>query len=123
MLIPTFAVRDIREAAAFYTDVLDFTLTGVMEGEPPFYAMLTRGRDELHLSLAHERRPAGQTAVVICDDVDGLFAFFRRRGLPPSQRADSPVHTSPAGSDLGHARGVYRRSERQHALLSAAMTP
>ena len=106
MLIPTFAVRDVREAVTFYTQVLDFTLAAVMTPEQPFYAVLTRDRDELHLSLATRAPPGGQSAIAVCEDVDALFARFRARGLPASERTDSPVHQGPLDQTWG-TREVY----------------
>ena len=106
MLIPTFAVRDIREAVAFYTQVLDFELAGLMTPEVPFYAVLTRGTDELHLSLPSGRPVSGQSAIVVCGGVDALFASFRARGLRPSGRTDSPVHQGPLDQTWG-TREVY----------------
>ena len=106
MLIPSFAVRDIREAAAFYTEVLDFTLALVMTPEQPFYAVLTRGDDELHLSLASRTPLGGHSAIVVCQDVDALFAGFEARGLAPSERTDSPVHQGPLDQTWG-TREVY----------------
>ena len=43
---------------------------------------------------------------VICDDVNALFARFRAQGLPPSERADSPVHQAPLDQTWG-TREVY----------------
>lgn len=106
MLIPTFAVRDIVEAADFYSRVLDFTVAGVMTPEDPFYAVLTRGADELHLALATANRPAGQSAIVVCDDVDALFAQLRARGYEPPARPESPVHQGPLDQTWG-TREVY----------------
>jgi catechol 2,3-dioxygenase-like lactoylglutathione lyase family enzyme len=106
MLIPTFTVRDVREAATFYTEVLDFTLAGMMTPEHPFYAILTRGADELHLSLATRRPPGGQSAIVVCEDVEALFEDFKARGLTPPVRPESPVHEGPLDQTWG-TREVY----------------
>lgn len=106
MLIPTFAVRDIRAAAAFYTGVLDFTLALTMTPEQPFYAILTRGADELHLSLPTRGPGGGRSAILLCEDVDRLFASFQARGLKPSERLDSPVHQAPLDQTWG-TREVY----------------
>jgi catechol 2,3-dioxygenase-like lactoylglutathione lyase family enzyme len=107
VLIPTFTVRDIREAIAFYTNVLDFELAFLMNEEAPFYAGLTRQGDELRLSLHTERRPAGQcSTIVVCEDVDALFASFKARGLSVPARPDSPVHQGPLDQTWG-TREVY----------------
>jgi catechol 2,3-dioxygenase-like lactoylglutathione lyase family enzyme len=107
VLIPTFVVRDMREAIAFHTEVLDFSLAFAMDEAAPFYAVLTRGADELHLSLHSGRGPCGHgSAIVVCDQVDALFATFRARGLSPPTRADSPVHEAPLDQTWGF-REVY----------------
>jgi len=97
----------MREAIAFHTGVLDFQLGFVMSEDAPFYAVLTRGADELHLSLHTGCGPCGHcTAIVVCDEVDALFAVFRARGLSPSSRPDSPVHEGPLDQTWG-TREVY----------------
>lgn len=107
MLAPVLMVRDMPEAIGFYTDILDFELAFSSSGEVPFYAVLTRGADELHLNLAFEQRPAGgSSAIVVCDNVDALFASFVDRGLVVPTRADSPVHEGPLDQTWG-TREVY----------------
>lgn len=107
MLVPVLMVRDMPEAIGFYTDVLDFELAFSSSGEAPFYAVLTRGADELHLNLALEQRPAGgSSAIVVCDNVDTLFASFVGRGLVVPTRANSPVHEGPLDQTWG-TREVY----------------
>lgn len=105
-MIPTFGVGDIRKAVAFYTEVLDFSLARLMAPEQPFYAVLTRGSDELHLSLPTRREPGGQSAIVVCAGVDVLFAQFKARGLHVPARPESPVHEGPLDQTWG-AREVY----------------
>jgi len=107
MLIPMMIVRDVPEALTFYTSVLDFKLALAMPEEAPFYAILTRGSDELHLNLSPGQGRFGHcSAIVLCDDVDALFASFRARGLPVTSKADSPVHEGPLDQSWG-TREVY----------------
>ena len=107
MLIPLLKVRDIPEAITFLTGVLDFRLASASPPEAPFYAVLTRGEDELHLNLAHDGQGAGGSSViVVCDDVDALFAAFIERGLVPPSRPESPVHARPLDQTWG-TREVY----------------
>jgi catechol 2,3-dioxygenase-like lactoylglutathione lyase family enzyme len=107
MLIPTLIVREMHEAIAFLTSVLDFQLVSVMSPESPFYAVLARDNDELHLNLEHQQKASGQSSIIVlCDDVDGLFAFFVRRGLLAPTRQDSPVHVGPLDQSWG-TREVY----------------
>ena len=76
MLIPTFVVREMSEAIGFYTRILDFRVAMQMPDEAPFYAILSRGADELHLSLPSGRVPPGHgCAIVVCDEPsEKLFA-------------------------------------------------
>ena len=107
MLIPVLTVRDMPEAIAFYTRLLDFRLRFAWPEQSPIYVGLTRSQDELHLSLTPGHRRYGHcSAMLLCDDVDILFAEFRARGLPPSTKPDSPVHDGPLDQTWG-TREVY----------------
>jgi len=107
MLIPILIVRDMTEAIAFHTQVLDFQLNFAWPEQSPIYAGLVRGKDELHLSLASSGRPFGHcSAMLLCDDVDAQFAAYRARGLPLSTKPDSPVHDGPLDQTWG-TREVY----------------
>jgi catechol 2,3-dioxygenase-like lactoylglutathione lyase family enzyme len=107
MLIPVLIVRDMPEAIAFHTGVLDFELAFATPPEAPFYAILRRGADELHLNLTHEQKHFGQSSsIVLCDDVDALFASFVARGLSVPARENSPVHDGPLDQTWG-TREVY----------------
>lgn len=107
MLIPMLIVRDVPETIAFYTGVLDFKLAFASPREAPFYAVLTRGAGELHLNLTPGQRRFGpSSAIVVCDDVDALFASFVSRGLSIPTRANSPVHERPLDQTWG-TREVY----------------
>ncbi len=107
MLIPILIVRDMAEAIAFYTRLLDFDLAVTLPEDAPFYAILRRGPDELHLNLTPDGTRFGHcSAIMVCDDVDALFASFKARGLPPSTNGDSPVHDGPLDQTWG-TREVY----------------
>lgn len=107
MLIPVLIVRDMAEAIAFHTNILDFNLSLAAPPEAPFYAILTRGEDELHLNLVHEQKAFGQSSImVLCDDVDASFSTFVARGLSVPTRANSPVHEGPLDQTWG-TREVY----------------
>lgn len=107
MLVPTLVVRDITEASAFLTQVLDFKLVNVWPDASPFYAVLTRGQDEMHLTTSPGEMPRGRsTVIVICEDVDAAFASFKARGLRPPTRSHSPVHEAPLNQTWG-TREVY----------------
>lgn len=107
MMIPQLIVRDIPEAIAFHTGVLDFQLVFATPPEAPFYAVLRRGADELHLNLAPDQHRSGGTSfIIVCDDIDVLFASFVNRGLRVPTRAHSPVHEGPLDQTWG-TREVY----------------
>lgn len=107
MLVPILPVRDMAEGIAFYTRVLDFTLDFAWPEEAPIYAGLMRGSDEMHLNLAREGSRFGPcSAMVLCADIDALFAMFRARGLPVPTRPESPVHEGPLDQSWG-TREVY----------------
>lgn len=105
------------EAAAFLTQVLDFQLVRVWPEDRPFYAILKRGADEMHLSLASGSGLHGPCSVIItCDDVDLLFAAFEERGLKISNRPDSPVHNGPVDQSWG-TREVYLDDPSGNTLI------
>jgi catechol 2,3-dioxygenase-like lactoylglutathione lyase family enzyme len=102
MLIPILIVRDMREAIAFYTEVLDLKLHFGWPDDAPFYAVLARGTDELHLNLMQENGRHGHgSAIVLCEEVDALFTSFVARGLKVPSRPDSPVHAGPLDQTWG----------------------
>jgi len=102
MLIPQLVVRDMAEALAFYTEKLDFRFAFAWPEERPIYAGLMRGADEMHLILSPGQGRYGHCgAVVLCEDVDGVFAAFQARGLVFPTRPDSPVHVAPLDQSWG----------------------
>ena len=107
MLVPVLSVRDLPKAISFLTQVLDFKLASASPEVATFYAVLTRGPDELHLNLRSKNRRPGKASVIVpCDDVDALFTSFRARGLSIPMRANSPVHEGPLDQTWG-TREVY----------------
>lgn len=107
MVIPLLYVRDIPEAITFLTGVLDFELEFASPSEAPFYAVVKRGADELHLNLITSQSRFGpSSAIVVCDNVDALFATFLARGLSVPTLADSLVHQGPLDQTWG-TREVY----------------
>jgi len=102
MLIPILIVRDMPEAIAFHTEILDFRLAFAWPEEAPIYAGLMRGADEMHLGLTPGQDRYGHcSAMVLSDDVDALFATFTDRGLAVPTRPDSPVHMGPLDQSWG----------------------
>lgn len=106
-MIPVLMVRDVSEAIAFYACVLVFELALATPSDAPFSAILTRYADELHISVAEvPSRIAQASCIVLCQDVDALFAKFVARGLSVPTRQDSPVHQGPMDQTWG-TREVY----------------
>lgn len=107
MLIPILSVRDMAEAIAFHTGVLDFRVAFAWPEEKPIYVGLLRGNDELHLALAPPGKSSGHgSAMVLCDDIDALFESFKTRGFVPPPRPESPVHQAPLDQTWG-TRELY----------------
>ena len=107
MIVPTLCVRDIDEAVAFMTEVLDFDCASRWPRTNSFYAVMMRGEDELHLQLQQPTSRKGCCAVIVmCDDVDERWAAFQSRGLEVPARPESPVHEGPVEQSWG-TREVY----------------
>jgi catechol 2,3-dioxygenase-like lactoylglutathione lyase family enzyme len=101
-IIPTLRCRAMREAVAFYTQVLDFECAGTWPAEgDPAYGVLRREGDELHLSSHSGDGAAGQAVVVLTAQADALFAKFLARGLDASAKPHSPVHQGPVDQTWG----------------------
>ena len=117
MIIPTLIVRDVTEAVDFLTKVLDFTCASMWPEDRPFYGVLTRGADELHVALNSSTSAQGaSSAIVVCDNVDGLFESFRKRGLSVPARPESPVHEGPTDQSWG-TREVYLTDPSGNTLI------
>lgn len=123
MLIPILVVREMAEAIAFHTHVLDFQLAFAWPEDAPIYAGLSRDADEMHLSLTPGSGRYGHCfAMVLCDDVDALFAQYRTRGLSVPTRADSPVHQGPLDQSWG-TREVYIDDPSGNTLIFQQRPP
>ena len=101
-IIPIVKCSRIATSIRFYTEVLDFRLTGVWpEAIDPAFAVLSRGDGELHLSSHAGDGVAGQSVSVIVDNVDSLFASFVSRGVDPKAKPESPIHQGPVDQTWG----------------------
>lgn len=117
MIIPTLMVRDVAEAVDFLTRVLDFSCASMWPEDKPFYGVLMRGGDELHVALNSSSSGKGETsAIVVCEDVDGLFETFQGRGLSVPVRPESPVHEGPIDQSWG-TREVYLNDPSGNTLI------
>ena len=100
-IIPIFKCTDMKAAIAFYTVVLDFELKYEGESAEDWVVDLVNGEAELQLTrLEGDQRP-GIAVNVRVDDVDGLWAKYRERGLDVSGREGSPVHQGPLDQTWG----------------------
>lgn len=101
-LIPTLKCRNVDEAIAFYTGVLDFERPWRWpEAGDPAFAIVMRGGHELHLSSHSGDGVYGQAVVVLVEDVEALFHACIARGLDRSAKPDSPVHQAPVRQSWG----------------------
>jgi catechol 2,3-dioxygenase-like lactoylglutathione lyase family enzyme len=101
-IVPLFKVRNLKQAIAFYTGVLDFELQ-----YPEEHALRWGGADlvkagvELQLTTHESERLFGSVANIWVDDVDGLFQKYLSRGLDTSGKGNSPVHQGPLDQTWG----------------------
>jgi uncharacterized glyoxalase superfamily protein PhnB len=100
-IIPIIHCRVMREALAFYTQVLDFTCVGGWPSkDEPAYVILEREGDTLHLSTLEGG--ANQSVGVEIEDADALFRAYLARGLDVSGKLQSPVHQGPVDQTWGN---------------------
>jgi uncharacterized glyoxalase superfamily protein PhnB len=102
MIVPTVKCRDMAEAVAFYTRMVDFDLFGTWpDAGDPSFSILTRGGNELHLSSHSGDGIYGQAIAILTDEVDALFDRFVARGLDATAKPESPVHQGPLEQSWG----------------------
>jgi catechol 2,3-dioxygenase-like lactoylglutathione lyase family enzyme len=101
-IIPTVKCRNLKEAIAFYTNVLDFRCAEPDEPQDdPGFAILLRDGHEVHLSSHGGDGVYGSNFVVLVKNIDALFKKFVSRGLDLSGRAGSEVHMAPVDQSWG----------------------
>jgi catechol 2,3-dioxygenase-like lactoylglutathione lyase family enzyme len=100
-IVPTVRCRSLKDAVAFYTQVLDFDRPGEGDLGDPGFCILYREGEELHLSSHSGDGQFGQAIAVLVPDVDTLFADFLKRGLNTSAKPQSPVHQGPTSQSWG----------------------
>jgi uncharacterized glyoxalase superfamily protein PhnB len=99
-IAPYFLVADVVKAAEYYRDRLGFSILGYFFEDPPVFAMVGRGENQVvMLSLMRGGRGGSNRgykdiaidAYLWVDDVETLHAEFRRNGveivMPPTLRA------------------------------------
>lgn len=103
---PILGVRNVRQAAEYYRDVLGFSLdpeTGVFQptGDEPggVYAIVKRGAVWVHFQIRRgelperKRQSIERDVYVYVDDLDSLYADLQRRGAVITQ----PPRVAPYG--------------------------
>jgi len=101
-IVPVFKVRDLKQAIAFYTKVLDFELPYAEEDAYQWGgADLVKGGSELQLTTYESDSLFGSVVNIWVDDVDDLFQKYISRGLDTSCKKESPVHQGPLNQTWG----------------------
>jgi len=98
-IIPILRCNDLKEAVAFYTNVLDFTLKYPDEPDNEWVIDLINNDAEILLASMD-----GTPRIAICirvDDVDAMFKKYVDRGLVVPNNPESPVHNSPIDQTWG----------------------
>jgi catechol 2,3-dioxygenase-like lactoylglutathione lyase family enzyme len=98
-IIPLLRCNNLKEAIAFYTNVLDFTLKYPEEADNEWVIELINNDAEILLA---SRDGTPRIAIcVIVDDVDAIFRKYVGRGLVVPNNPNSPVHNSPIDQTWG----------------------
>src|SRR5687768_15343569 len=97
--IPLLKVSNISEAAAFYTNVLGFSLKYPREELNKYSVDLVQG--DAQLMLTETDGTFGISVYVYVEDVDALFKKCIQRGLIIPRTENSPVHESPVDQTWG----------------------
>ena len=98
-IIPLLRCNDLKEAIAFYTNVLDFTLKYSDEANNEWAIELINNDAEILLA---SRDGTPRIAIIVrVDDVDALFKKYVDRGLIVPNNPDSPVHNGPIDQTWG----------------------
>jgi len=98
--IPLFKVRDMRAAIRHYTEVLDFRLTWPEDTVNSPVVDLGHEQMEMQITTHESELLFGSVVNVFVNDVDGLFAKYKSRGLDIN-KPNSPVHQGPTDQTWG----------------------
>jgi len=90
----------MKEAIAFYTNILDFKLKYTDASDEDWVVDLINGDAELQLTSI-EKNLHGFAVNVWVDEVDSLFEKYISRGLDASSKKESPVHQGPLKQTWG----------------------
>jgi len=98
-IIPLLRCNDLKEAIAFYTNVLDFTLKYSDEANNEWAIELINNDAEILLA---SRDGTPRIAIIVrVDDLDAVFKKYVDRGLIVPNNPDSPVHNGPIDQTWG----------------------
>lgn len=101
-MVPIFRCRNMKEAIAFYTGILDFEMAEP-GATPDDWVVLLKNEDaELMLTILEGDQKIGIAANVIVRDIDILFEKYIKRGLDTSGKENSPVHQGPLDQSWGN---------------------
>ncbi len=98
-IIPLLRCNNLKEAIAFYTTVLDFTLKYSNEADNEWVIELIN--NDAEILLASMDGTHRNVVYVRVDDVDAIFKKYISRGLIVPNNPDSPVHNSPTDQTWG----------------------
>lgn len=101
-IIPSIRCSQLREAFAFYTQVLDFEY---VDGDDPAseHGFLVLAREGHQLFLSNHDGGDRSVIAITVEDVDAVFRKFRTRGLKTPGNPDQPVevHEGPIDQTWG----------------------
>ena len=99
--VPILYCRNMGEAIAFYTQVLDFTLKYPGTGADNPVVAIVNGHAELQLSILRGDQPTAIAVNLWVEKIDALREKYLGRGLNPKHYPDSPVHNGPIDQTWG----------------------
>ena len=120
-IIPLLKVRKIREAVAFYTEVLDFELKYSKNDVNDFCVDLINGEAEIQLTVVDGI--FGVAVSVEVDEVDKLFEKYKERGLVTPKKENSPVHEGPINQTWGRREFYITDADGKTLRFTAPIAP
>ena len=100
-IIPILRCLNMKEAIAFYTEILDFELKYSDVSPDDWVVDLINGEAELLLTKLEGDQKLGIAVFVRVRDVDELFQKYISRGLVVLNNSHSPVYNSPINQSWG----------------------
>jgi catechol 2,3-dioxygenase-like lactoylglutathione lyase family enzyme len=116
-MIALFKCRNMKDAIAFYTGILDFKMKYKEASVDDWVVDLMNEDIELQLTVLESDNLFGSVVNVWVGDVDSLFKKYLDRGLDVSSKEGSPVHQGPYRSNLGHKGVLCNRPRWQYTAV------